>query len=337
MHKLVVFAASLVASASLVLALRSGAQQADAKPITMGDGAQRYEWVRNWLELPEKKDLGNTHGGIVVDAKGQIYVNTDTTRAILVYAKDGKFLRSFGEELAGGVHGMLLAKEGNEEFLYLVHHARNEARKLTLEGKTLWTIPWPQESGKYAKADEYHPTSLALAPNGDIFIADGYGKSWVHRYDKDRKYIASFGGPGSEPGQMNTPHGLAIDTRTNPPTLLVADRANHRLQVFDLEGRFQKVIEGFRLPCSIDIQGEYAAVADLAGRVTILNGKNEVVTQLGDNPNEGLRAKNDVPREQWQDGLFTAPHSARWDAEGNLYVMDWNYLGRINKLRRVKG
>jgi hypothetical protein len=306
------------------------------KPIAMGDGPQRYEWVKNWLELPEKKDIGNTHGGIVVDAQGQIYVNTDTTKAIMVYAKDGKYLRSFGEELAGGVHGMLLSKEDGQEFLYLVHHGRNEARKLTLQGETLWTIPWPQESGKYAKAEEYHPTSIALAPNGDIFIADGYGKSWVHRYDKNRKYVASFGGPGSAPGQMNTPHGLALDTRTSPPTLLVADRANHRLQVFDLEGKFQKVIEGFRLPCSVDIQGEYLAVADLAGRVTILNGKNEVVTQLGDNPNEALRAKNDVPREQWQDGLFTAPHSARWDAEGNLYVMDWNYLGRINKLKRLK-
>lgn len=303
----------------------------------MGDGPQRYEWVKNWLQLPEKEDaLGNTHGGIVVDSQGLIYVNTDTTKAIMVYGKDGKFLRSFGDDLAGGVHGMLLRKEDGKEYIYLVHHSKNEARKMTLEGQTVWTIPWPQESGKYTKADEYHPTSLAIAPNGDIFIADGYGKSWVHRYDKDRKYIASFGGPGSEPGQMNTPHGLAIDTRTNPPTLLVADRANHRLQVFDLEGKFQKVIEGFRLPCSIDIQGEYAVVADLAGRVTILNGKNEVVTQLGDNPNESLRAKNDVPREQWQDGLFTAPHSARWDADGNLYVMDWNYLGRINKLKRVR-
>jgi DNA-binding beta-propeller fold protein YncE len=328
---------SLLAATALVLALRSPAQQTDAKPITMGAGAQRYEWVRNWLELPEKKDIGNTHGGIVIDAQGLIYVNTDTTKAIMVYGKDGKFLRSFGEDLAGGVHGMLLAKEDGKEFLYLVHHGKNEARKLTLQGETLWTIPYPAESGKYAKADEYQPTGIALTPNGDIFIADGYGKSWVHRYDKNRKYLASFGGPGSEPGQMNTPHGIALDTRTNPPTLLVADRANHRLQVFDLEGRFQKAIGGFRLPCSVDIQDEYVAVADLAGRVTILNGKNEVVTQLGDNPNEALRAKNDVPREQWVDGLFTAPHSARWDAEGNLYVMDWNYLGRINKLRRVKG
>jgi hypothetical protein len=323
-------------NAALLLLALAPLHAPQDKPIAMGDGPQRYEWVKNWLELPEKKDIGNTHGGIVVDAQGQIYVNTDTTRAIMVYAKDGKYLRSFGEELAGGVHGMLLSKEDGKEFLYLVHHGKNEARKLTLQGETLWTIPWPQESGKYAKAEEYHPTSIALAPNGDIFIADGYGKSWVHRYDKNRKYVSSFGGPGSEPGQMNTPHGLALDTRTNPPTLLVADRANHRLQVFDLEGKFQKVIEGFRLPCSIDIQGEYAVVADLQGRVTILNGKNEVVTQLGDNPNEALRGNHDAAKAQWQDGLFTAPHSARWDAEGNLYVMDWNVLGRINKLKRVK-
>jgi hypothetical protein len=323
-------------SLALLLATPSLAQQ-PAKPGVMGDGVQRYEWVKDWLQLPEKQDvLGNTHGGIVIDSQGLIYVNTDTTKAIMVYGKDGKFLRSMGEDLAGGLHGMTLVRENNEEFIYLVHAAKNEARKLSLKGATIWTIPWPEQSGKYAKADEYHPTSIAVAPNGDIFIADGYGKSWVHRYDKDRKYLSSFGGPGSEPGQMNTPHGLAIDTRTNPPTLLVADRANHRLQVFDLTGKFQKVIEGFRLPCSIDIQGEYAAVADLAGRVTILDKNNQVVTQLGDNPDESLRGNHDVPKEKWQDGLFTAPHSARWDAEGNLYVMDWNALGRINKLKRLK-
>jgi DNA-binding beta-propeller fold protein YncE len=323
---------------ALLLVALAFSSPAQDKPILMGDGPQRYEWVRNWLQLPEKQDqLGNTHGGIVVDAQGQIYVNTDTTKAIMVYAKDGKFLRSFGEEFAGGVHGMLLSKEDGTEFLYIVHTGKNSASKLSLDGKTIWSIPYPVDSGKYAKADEYHPTGIALGPNGDIYIADGYGKSWVHRYSKDRKYLSSFGGPGDKPGEMNTPHGIALDTRTNPPTLLVADRANHRLQVFDLDGKFQKVIEGFRLPCSVDIQGEYVVVADLQGRVTILNGKNEVVTQLGDNPNEGLRGNHGATKEQWQDGLFTAPHSAHWDAEGNLYVMDWNALGRINKLKRVKG
>ena len=325
-------------TAFLLFALALPASVQD-KPIVMGDGPQKYEWVRNWLQLPEKQDqLGNTHGGIVVDAQGQIYVNTDTTKAIMVYGKDGKYLRSFGEQFAGGVHGMLLAKDETDgkEYIYLVHTGQNSASKLTLDGKVVWSIPYPAESGKYTKADEYHPTGIALGPNGDIYIADGYGKSWVHRYSKERKYISSFGGPGAEPGQMNTPHGIALDTRTKPPTLLVADRANHRLQVFDLEGKFQKVIEGFRLPCSVDIQGEYAVIADLQGRVTILDGKNEVVTQLGDNPNEALRGNHGATKEQWQDGLFTAPHSARWDAEGNLYVMDWNALGRINKLKRLK-
>jgi len=335
MRKQTALFASILFASSLAFALRPAAQE---KPIVMGDGPQKYEWVRNWLQLPEKQDqLGNTHGGIVVDAQGLIYVNTDTTKAIMVYDKDGKYLRSFGEEYAGGVHGMLLAKEDGKEVLYLVHTGQNSASKLSLDGKTIWSIPWPQESGKYTKADEYHPTGIALGPTGDIYIADGYGKSWVHHYSKDRKYLSSFGGPGAEPGQMNTPHGIALDTRTNPPTLLVADRANHRLQVFDLDGKFQKVIEGFRLPCSVDIQGEYVVVADLQGRVTILNGKNEVVTQLGDNPNEALRGNHDATKEQWADGLFTAPHSAHWDAEGNLYVMDWNVLGRVSKLKRVKG
>ena len=90
-----------------------------------------------------------------------------------------------------------------------------------------------------------------------------------------------------------------------------------------------------RRPCKIQQHGEFLVVPDLAGRVTILDGDNQLVTQLGDNPDPSLRAVNGVPRESWVDGEFLAPHSAAWDAHGNLYVMDWNALGRITKLRRI--
>ena len=90
-----------------------------------------------------------------------------------------------------------------------------------------------------------------------------------------------------------------------------------------------------RRPCKIQQRDEYLVIPDLAGRVTILDGSNELVTHLGDNPDESLRAVNGVPREQWVDGLFLAPHSAVWDEQGNLYVMDWNAVGRVNKLRRL--
>src|SRR5262249_48172017 len=148
----------------------------------------------------------------------------------------------------------------------------------------------------------------------------------------------SFGGPGSEPGKLSTPHGLLLDTRVNPPVLLVADRENGRLQTFDLDGNHLGIVQGMlRRPCNMCIRGTDLVVADLAGRVTILDAKNELVEQLGDNPDEKLRAQNGVPRERWQDGLFLAPHCAHWDDKGDLYVMDWNATGRITKLRHVAG
>ena len=183
--------------------------------------------------------------------------------------------------------------------------------------EVLWRRGAPVASGLYGSEEEFRPTSIAVAPDGRIYVADGYGLHWVHRYDAEGRYLDSFGGPGSEPGQLSTPHGLLVDTRGD-------------------ERHFKGLVTGMlRRPCKIQQRGEYLVIPDLAGRVTILDGRNELVTHLGDNPDESLRAVNGVPREQWVDGLFLTPHSAVWDEQGNLYVMDWNALGRVNKLRRV--
>ncbi len=305
--------------------------------VLLGDGQQRYRWISGWLRVPGEADLGNTHGSIVSDSHGRIYFNTDTEQAVQVYTREGEFVRAFGADLKGGVHGMCIVQEKDGEFLYLVHHARGIWRKMTLDGEVVLESGAPEASGLYAKPDQFHPTSIAVVPDGDLFVADGYGLSWVHQYDHAGKYVRSFGGPGSEPSQMNCPHGLLIDKRAEPYTLLVADRENHRIQVFDLEGKLVSIITGmFRRPCSVQEHDGYLAVPDLAGRVTILDRKNELVVHLGDNPDESQRANNGVAREQWKDGVFIAPHSAHWDSAGDLYVMDWNYLGRINKLARVR-
>lgn len=309
----------------------------EAQEVLLGEGAQRYRWLGGWLHVPSGADLGNTHGSIVSDSRGRIYFNTDTEKAVQVFTREGEFVRAFGADLAGGVHGMCIVQEKEGEFLYLAHHARGIWRKMTLEGEVVLERAAPEVSGLYNKPDQFHPTSIAVVPDGDIFVADGYGLSWVHQYDHAGKYKRSFGGPGSEPSQMNCPHGLLIDKRAQPYTLLVADRENHRIQVFDLEGKLVSIITGmFRRPCSMQEHDGYLAVPDLAGRVTILDRKNELVVHLGDNPDESQRANNGVAREQWRDGVFIAPHSAHWDATGDLYVMDWNYLGRINKLARVR-
>lgn len=305
-------------------------------PPQMGTGTHLYEWSPNWLQLPDgQAELGNTHGEIVVDRAGNLHLNTDTAQAIMVFAPDGRFVRSWGAEFANGLHGMQLVEEGGDEFLYFVHFGRHEFVKATLDGEIVWRMGYPEASGKYASAEQFKPTSITVAPNGEFFVADGYGQHWVHHYDAQRNWLRAIGGQGSEPGEFQTPHGVWVDTRGAQPELLVADRENSRLQRFDLQGNWLGVIEGMlRRPCKIQQRGEYLVIPDLAGRVTILDGANELVTQLGDNPDPARRANNGVPMADWRDGEFLAPHSAAWDAHGNLYVMDWNQHGRITKLRR---
>jgi hypothetical protein len=304
----------------------------------LGVGKWRYQWVRDWGRLDAGKDLGNTHGCLVVDRQGRIFANTDTEQAVVIFSADGRVLGSWGKEYRGGLHGMTLRVEDGTEYLYLVHTSRHEVLKTTLDGKVLWTLGWPEASGIYAKEADYRPTAVALGPDGRLFVADGYGRSWVHLYDRERNYQKSFGGPGSEPGRMRTPHGLLLDTRGKEPLLLVCDRENRRLQWFTMEGEFVRLHDkDLRRPCNAwPLQDGALAIADLAGRVTLLDHEHRLLCHLGDNADETLRAQNRVPREQWQDGVFLAPHSVCADAKADLYVMDWNFLGRISKLERLR-
>ncbi len=312
------------------------AQRTAADPIRLGSGRHTYEWVSGWCQLPADMKLGNTHGAVLVNEAGEVLFNTDSRHAVMAFERGGKFLRSLAAECAGGAHGMVTTRENDSEILWLAHTGRHEVLKLDGAGKVLATLTWPEASGHYAKKEEFNPTSVAVAPDGSIFVADGYGRSWVHRYSAAGQWLSAFGGPGTEPGRMQTPHGLLLDTRTTPPTLLVADRENHRLQRFDLEGKFMSVISGdLRRPCKMSLHGSDIAIADLAGRVTILDKDGKLVTHLGDQPDESLRAHNGVPQAKWKDGEFLAPHGLSFDSDGNLYIMDWLALGRVTKLRRV--
>lgn len=329
--------ASLVAQQDPAAPAPAPAPTPTPTEVIVGAGAHRYRWVEGWGERGDGKELGSTHGCLVVDDKGQLLANTDTEAAVLVFSAEGKLQATWGKEWKGGLHGMCLRKEGDEQFLYLAHTGRHEVVKATLQGKVVWTLGWPQGAGIYESEEQYKPTAVAVAPDGSLFVADGYGKSWVHVYGPDRSYRKSIGGLGKEPGKFRTPHGLLLDTRGEEPLLLVADRENARLQWFTLAGEFvRKCDQGLKRPCNVwPLADGCLAVADLVGRVTILDREDKVVCHLGDNAEAKLQQTNAVDREHWRAGTFFAPHSVCADEGGNLYVMDWNRLGRITKLQKL--
>ena len=319
--------AALVAAACLSTTTRTPSGP------TLDGGFASFHWDDDWGSLPGGLHLGSTHGAMVVDSQDRVFVNTDTSHAVVAFDLDGNPLFSWGEELRGGLHGMCLHEEDGEEFLYLVHTGRGEYLRTTLDGDILFRRGWPEESALYTEAKEYRPTSIAVAPDGTVFVADGYGKSYVHRFTADGTYLDSFGGSGDGPGEFHTCHGIAIDESFSPPRLLVADRENHRLQAFDLDGTHLATYAGnLRRPCSVSCDGERWLIADLAGRVTILDREGGLVAHLGDQPREDLRANFGATTDLWRAGEFLAPHGATWDRHGNVYVVDWNRNGRLTKL-----
>jgi TAT (twin-arginine translocation) pathway signal sequence len=324
-----------------------GAQDKSAtKPIIMGTGDHTYEWVDNWGKLPDGKKFGNTHA-VVETADGSIYIHnmSPTGDATCVFDPDGNFITSWGKEFAGGAHGMDLRKEDGKEFLYLAPTTMHKVFKTTLDGKVLMELDYPkqavhQANGQpipdYKDEKKYVPTFIALPDTGDFYVADGYGSNYVHRYNNKGEYVQSWGGTGKEPGQFRTPHGIWVDTRGPDPLLVVADRSNVRLQWFDYNGKFIKMVtDELRHPCMFDQRGGDLLIPDLMGRVTLFDKDNKLICHLGDNPNKKEWANNGVKQKDTQPGIFCTPHSARFDSKGNIFVVEWLPYGRVTKLKKV--
>src|SRR5947207_2207287 len=295
----------------------------------------KYSVVPNFFEeKPDGKQLGPCHGGVVIDKAGNIYVTTDTDRGIIVFSSQGKFLRAVGPTR---IHGLEIREENGTEYIYGARPNDHEVLKLKLDGEKVWSLEYPKESDIYKNADGFKPCAVTVAPDGSIFVADGYGANYVLKFDPKRKFIKAFGGPGPEEGKFNTCHGIALDTRQGKPLLLVCNRNNNRVEYWDLEGNFIKVIQkDLRMPAAVHIRGDYAVFPELQGRVTVLYKDGAIVAQVGDNPNEKQSANFGLPQDQRKDGICNSPHGASIDKDGNLIVQEWSQFGHLHKFARVK-
>lgn len=338
------------------------ADKADARKLVTGRDAHQYEVLDNWAKLPEGYQFGNTHG-VAQSADGRIFVHHAGGQpdSLAVFDPDGKFIKSWGAPWRAGAHGLQLRTEPAGEFLYLATTGQKRVVKTDLDGNVLFDFGYPKEAknaagdlcyqervnkgdktGKLQPADaRYSPTNIAFHPtDGSFYVADGYGSSYVHRYDAKGQYLSTFGGKGADDGQLNCPHGIWCDTRDPAsPVLVVADRTNERIAVFSLDGKFVKNYKpdnaAYRHPCHFDQRGQYLVCPGLQGVVNILDQDNNVYAALGDNPEKAQRAKNNWPKDKLIPGVFIAPHGAIFTSTGDIIVGEWLPYGRVTKLRHL--
>jgi len=353
------FLKTTAATAALALVARPFAVHAQDKsgsklPI-VGTGEHTYECHHGWGEAPPKVKWFETHG-CAVDKEGFVYVThragggfpakpEDAQDTIVIYDPAGKFVRSFGKAFHGGGHGIDIREDDGKEYLYLSFmFPVNVIQKTDLKGEEVWRKEKPPEPHVYddPKA-RFSPTNIAFAADGGFFVADGYGSNYIHRYDKDGKWVKTFGGTGDEKGKFKTPHGLWIDARPGrEPMLVVADRANHRLQYLTLEGEPVSMdTANVSFPAHVETRGDIMMVPDLHARISLFDKDNKVITHLGYDTDwtkevlDGFKVRVDPTR--WKPGRFVHPHDACFDKSGNIIVAEWVVPGRLTFLRKVGG
>ena len=306
------FFAAIVFSVVLTLPVLS---QEKVQPVRMGCGMMTFDTVPGWGLRPDGASaLGSTHGGVVVDKAGNIY--TSAKKGVVVFSPDGKVIHSYLGKDYSNLHDMEIRVEGENEFIYGARNNDAEGIKFNVKtGEVVMRLPFPEASGLGLK--RFSPTAITVAPNGDIFLSNGYASNHIFKFDKNGKYLMHFGEKGNGMKQFNTAHGMTLD--------------------YDLDGNFlEEVITGLGMPTSVSIQGDFVSVPDLHGRLVILDKSNTIMAVLGHNPDPKTRVNFNVPQDKWIEGVFNGTHGSYWDAEGNLYVQDWNVAGRIMKLVRVK-
>lgn len=314
------------------------AQQEKVEPVRMGCGLMTFDTVPGWGLRPDgKSSLGATHGGVVVDKENNVYVSAN--KGLVIFTPDGKVIKEHLGPDYTNMHDIEIRDEGGTEYIYAARNQAGIGIKFEAKtGKIVLRLGFPEESGlgKIKMA----PTAITVAPNGDIFLSNGYASNHIFKYDKTGKYLSHFGSKGNGLKQFNTAHGMTLDTRYDEPRLLICDR-NHqpkgRLLHYSLDGEFmQEVVTGLGMPTSVAIQGDYVSVPDLHGRVVILDKRNTIMAVLGHNPDPQKGRSFGIKQADWIEGIFSGTHGSYWDNDGNLYVQDWNVDGRIIKLTRVK-
>jgi DNA-binding beta-propeller fold protein YncE len=288
----------------------------------------RYRAVEGWGRLPEGWSFVEATS-VAVDQRDNVVVFNRGEHPVIVFDRHGRFLRSWGEGVFRRAHGAMVGPDGTYWLTDDLHHT---VRQFTPEGALLLTIGNPDQPATLQSGKPFNrPTHVALCPRtGDLYISDGYGNSRVHKYDPKGRHLFSWGEPGTDPGCFNLPHNIATDAEG---LVYVADRENHRVQVFDGKGQYLGQWNNLHRPCGLHADREHGAfyvgelpthlavnkdVPNLGARVSILSEKGGLLGRIGG------RFAGEQP------GEFIAPHGCAVDSRGDLYVAEvsWTAMGK---------
>ena len=341
-----------------------------------------YEITGDWADLSMVPDLASSwaHNGVVITAGGELI--GFHAGQLVAFDVHGEVIRTVTPGLTEG-HGLTLVREGNEEYLWIsdqgfvfvstvddgdemwaplfgkgIDRVTRDPRvaKLTLEGEILLELPLPpmDPESPPGMMGQYCPCGTAVdeerfGGSGDIWVADGYGSSLVHRFDKYGIHRLTLTGDEGG-GRFVCPHAVFISRRAcKAPELYIADRENKRIQVYDLEGVYLRTVGANFLssPSAFAQWGDVLVVAELYSRLALLDGDDNLVGYIGADPDakegQGWPERPGWPNALAEDGhvepphlpnadRFNSPHSVTVDADGNLYVSEWLLGGRYSKL-----
>lgn len=312
----------------------------------IGHGDFQYKIDAKWGMLdPAQVPVNNCHE-MVMDRKGRMIMVTDEPKNnVIIYDQSGKLLKTWtlGMDRA---HGLTLVDEGDAEYLWVSDNA-GRVVKTTLDGAVISEIKSPVAEGIYTEKMPFVPTETTVAPNGDLYVADGYGSQFFLQYDKDGNFIRKFGGQGSADGQFSTAHGITVDQRGGKEaTLLCTSRGHNSFKRFSMDGEY---IETIFLPgayvCRPVIDGDhlYAGVCwsrlryleqtPDSGFVTILDGANQVVSNPGGTAPEYRNGELQLMVQS--EPIFKHCHDVCIDQDENIYVCQWN-AGKTYPIKLIR-
>ncbi len=311
--------------------------------MSYGEGNLQYELMPAWAGLPQGWSMPDVCG-LAVDQEDSVYILNRSEHPIIVLDREGRFLRTWGEGFFSRAHGSCIAPDG---LLFCTDDSSHVVGKFSPSGELLMMLGTRDQASDtgYVHAWDFwqglgsivrsappfnRPTGVAVNTSGDIFVTDGYGNARVHCFDASGMLQFSWGEPGGRPGQFRLPHDIAIDAKGR---LLVADRENNRLQLFDQSGAFQEQWSDVVRPTGICIDAEgLVYVSELAMRISIFNPDGELLARWGNRSADKESA------------LFHGPHVIAVDSHGDLYVgeVSMTHAGvdkganTVQKFRRVK-